>query len=153
MRFKEIGPDVLARFKYDPQNPTGLAGQNPGAGNRPYHQVQCGVGVVFSSHRIVWALHHGDPGNRTVDHINGNKKDNRIENLRLADMSEQQCNIAARSNNKVGVKGLFQDSLGNWVGKVQLRGKSYKKKSRQREVVEAWLENKRQEVHGEFAKH
>lgn len=153
MRFREIGPDVLAKFTYDPTNPTGLAGQRPHADHRPYHQVQCGVGVVFSSHRIVWALHYGDPGNRTVDHINGNKKDNRIENLRLADMTEQQCNVAVRSNNKAGVKGLFQDSLGNWIGKVQFRGKSYKKKSRHREVVVAWLIEKRKEIHGEFAKH
>lgn len=41
-----------------------------------------GQGVYL--HRIVWILNYGDiPENTYVDHINGNKIDNRLENLRL----------------------------------------------------------------------
>ena len=52
-------------------------------------------------HRIVWELHHGPiPPNLEIDHINGVKDDNRIENLRA--VSHQRNIQAAR------------ERLGNW---------------------------------------
>lgn len=46
-------------------------------------------------HRMVFLLAHGHlPA--TVDHINGDRSDNRIENLRAADKRQQQGNRASR---------------------------------------------------------
>lgn len=49
----------------------------------------CGMfdGVRLQAHRVVWALVHGSWPEGWLDHINRDRKDNRPENLRLADPS------------------------------------------------------------------
>ena len=48
-------------------------------------------GVKYMAHRVVWAMHNGDT-EQILDHINRRKDDNRIENLRLSDHSENGKN-------------------------------------------------------------
>ena len=49
----------------------------------------------LKAHRICYALHHGtDPGEALVDHINRNRLDNRICNLRLVDAKGNRANSA-----------------------------------------------------------
>jgi hypothetical protein len=42
--------------------------------------------------RIVWAWHYGDPGPLQIDHIDGDRRNDRIENLRLATNSQNNAN-------------------------------------------------------------
>ena len=50
-------------------------------------------GHRYLTHRVIWFLQTGeDPGDKTPDHINGDRADNRWTNLRLADGSRQQRN-------------------------------------------------------------
>lgn len=51
--------------------------------------------VCISVHRIVWAMHYGKWPEQTIDHIDRNKKNNRIENLRDVSMS---VNLQNRGN-------------------------------------------------------
>jgi len=50
-------------------------------------------------------LHHGYMPPE-VDHINGDRADNRIENIRAANRSENQCNRFALANNTSGYPGV-----------------------------------------------
>lgn len=90
----------------------------------PSGYVQIRVhGVKFLAHRIVWVWHHGRiPKNLTLDHIDGNSWNNRIENLRLATQSQNSANAPKRANNTSGFKGV-QASGGKWVARIIVNGK------------------------------
>lgn len=48
---------------------------------RGYIQVRKGVDK-FMAHRIIWAMHYGKWPESGIDHINGDRLDNRIDNMR-----------------------------------------------------------------------
>ena len=50
-------------------------------------------GARYKQHNLVWIMHNGDiPDGVTVDHVNWNKADNRLDNLRLATARQQAIN-------------------------------------------------------------
>lgn len=65
-------------------------------------------GKMYYTHRLIFLYHNGYLP-VTVDHIDGNKLNNNIENLREANDSQQQWNQKIPSNNKSGVKGVCWD--------------------------------------------
>ncbi len=69
------------------------AGAPAGCQNgKGYVQVQLS-GRRLKAHRLAWYLHHGtDPGPLQVDHINRDRSDNRICNLRLVDAKGNRAN-------------------------------------------------------------
>lgn len=85
------------------------------------------VGVddcIVRVHRLVWAIHHNEWPNKFIDHINRNKIDNRIENLRLATKSQNMQNTDLRKDNKSGVKGVFfRKDINKFAPYIQINGK------------------------------
>jgi hypothetical protein len=59
-------------------------------------------------HRLVWLYHYGEMPTQ-IDHINGNRSDNRIENLRECTYSQNHGNRKMSSSNTSGYKGVFLD--------------------------------------------
>ena len=58
-----------------------------------YAQVCVYTKTPYAYHRIVWAVVHGeDPGNYQVDHIDNNRGNNAIDNLRLVNQSDNNRN-------------------------------------------------------------
>lgn len=80
-------------------------------------------GIVYLNHRLIWLMHYGWLP-RLIDHVNGNKTDNRIENLRQATPQQNQHNAKRRVDNKSGVKGVIwhKDSR-KWRADIQVNGK------------------------------
>ena len=60
------------------------------------------------AHRIVWALCNDQLPTLTIDHINGNTRDNHIENLREVSQSDNLLNMLLpwEPNNAAGVAGI-----------------------------------------------
>ena len=89
----------------------------------------------------------------TVDHKDNDRTNNHIENLRLATKAQQMFNQPVTASNTTGVKGLsWCNTRILWVGQVTANGKTHRLRNADREVVEAWLVEKRRELHKEFAR-
>lgn len=63
----------------------------------------------YKYHRLVWLWMTGSfpPDGVNIDHINGDKADNRWCNLRLATVSQNGANAKLSKANKSGAKGVF----------------------------------------------
>ena len=74
-------------------------------------------------HRLIFLYHHGHLPD-FVDHIDGNKENNRIENLRAASATENQQNRRIGRVNSSGVKGVcWHKQRGKWLARVKINGK------------------------------
>jgi hypothetical protein len=156
--------DLLsALFEYQPDgrllrtvttNPRAKAHTYSGCVNKAGYLRTRVLGKLYYNHHLVWFLHHGTWPS-ALDHINGDKADNRLENLRICSPQQNMHNARKRSDSGTGVKGV------NW--------RAAKNKFRARIVVDRkeislghydTLEEAQQAVtqartkyHGEFARH
>jgi hypothetical protein len=71
--------------------------------NKGYRYIEVD-GKAYSAHRLAWFYVTGSMPQLQIDHINGNKSDNRFENLREATHGQNRAN--SKSSNKCGVKGV-----------------------------------------------
>lgn len=78
----------------------------------------CGRGI--KEHRIIYEMCFGSiPGGSLIDHLNGDKLDNRPENLRLVDALGNTRNNAISTSNTSGVAGVSWDrSIGKWRAQI-----------------------------------
>ena len=79
-------------------------------------------GVRYRVHRLIYQFHHGSCPD-FIDHIDGNKQNNNIENLRLATSSQNNQNVKAKITNKLGVKGVCIER-GKYKANIKINGKS-----------------------------
>lgn len=71
------------------------------------------------SHRLAWLYVYGVWPENQIDHINGDKSDNRIHNLREATFIENLRNRGKYKNNTSGYKGVYFDKKRNsWFAKI-----------------------------------
>ena len=73
----------------------------------------------YRLHRVVWAIHYNEHPEIFIDHINGDKRDNRISNLRLVDAEGNARNRKTPSSNSSGIIGVRWDKrYGTWKSTI-----------------------------------
>lgn len=120
-------------------------------GSHGYLQVKV-LNNSYLSHRAIFLMTRGFLP-KYVDHIDGNKLNNKIENLRECTSSQNKCNTTRYKNNKSGVKGVFWDKEhSKWNARIQFNGKRILV-GRYASIDDAKnaIIGKRNEIHGEFA--
>jgi len=75
----------------------------------------------YLHHRLAWLYTHGYFPPEDVDHIDGVRTNNRLENLRLASRYQNCQNAARRSDNSSGTPGVVQVGK-RWRSRVTLLG-------------------------------
>lgn len=80
-------------------------------------------GRQYLAHRLIWFLQFGYfPAQ--LDHINGNRRDNRLINLREVSVAENNRNMCRRKDNASGCTGVdFERGVQKWRAQIAVRGK------------------------------
>lgn len=77
----------------------------------------------FKAHRIAWAIHHGQDPDDQIDHINGDRSDNRIVNLRVVTQEGNARNARRQSRNQSGVTGVcWSGRESKWAAYIRADG-------------------------------
>lgn len=78
----------------------------------------------YRAHRLAWFVIHGifPPKGFEIDHINGNRSDNRISNLRLVTRSQNNMNGTLSRRNKSGYRGVSRHVDGKWDARITKDG-------------------------------
>lgn len=111
-------------------------------------------GKSYRAHRVAWAIYHGAWPADEIDHINGCRMDNRLENLREATREENGRNAGAKITNTSGFKGVsWKKDIGKWRARILVSGVEHSLGvfDCPKEAHQAYSEAARR-MHGEFAK-
>jgi hypothetical protein len=82
-------------------------------------------GKIYMGHRLAWLLAYGEWPNGEIDHINHDKLDNRIENLRVVSREENLRNKTVYSGEKCSTRfGIMGVRLinGRWRADIRVNG-------------------------------
>ena len=130
---KEIPINILhERLHYDPQTGNLVWKHNTQwtksgqiAGCKSHGYIKIGIEkMMIAAHRIVWAMNHGNWPFGEIDHINGDRADNRIENLREVTHQQNCFNRSKAANNRSGYKGVSWHAEGKkWQAHISVGGK------------------------------
>jgi len=115
----------------------------------------------YLAHRLVWKVMTGADPVSTLDHIDGDKTNNMIENLREATHSQNLRNTSARTNNVLGVKNVhlaevFQNNktYRYYTGQISYNGKRITKRFPYNDLgleqASEWVKQTNIELFGEY---
>lgn len=126
---------IRDRIEYSPDSgeltwrpPVGkqFSGKHAGyAASYGYRKVKV-LGRVYFVHRLAFLLMNGALPSKEIDHINGNRADNRWSNLRESTHAENMQNLkkAKRSNNSSGLLGVaWRERGAKWSSQIRVDGR------------------------------
>lgn len=108
-------------------------------------------GKIYKAHRLAWLYVYGYFP-ECIDHINCDKDDNRIENLREATITQNNHNVKLSKNNTSGIKGVcWHKKAKKWCATIGVYGKTiYLGLFDDLELAELVINEARLKYHGEF---
>ena len=111
----------------------------------------------YYAHRLAWFYIYGewnDFPNAVIDHIDGNKENNKILNLRKISHQENILNQKLRKNNTSGIKGVsWHPRDKTWVVRLMINGVAkYLGSFKDIELAELVAIEARKKYHGKFAR-
>lgn len=122
--------ELKTMLHYDPE--TGVFTRiNKRVGIKVGNLMPCGylrikvMGKLYLSHRLAWLYVHGYFPDEEIDHINGIRLDNRIENLRCVTKNENLLNKGIYVSSKSGITGVhWHKQHRKWVAAITINGKT-----------------------------
>ena len=88
------------------------------------YKVSCLSYRNHKAHRVIWAIFHGEWPKEQIDHANGVRDDNRIENLRSVTNAENGKNQKRPTHNTSGVIGVhWVTREKRWRARIKISGR------------------------------
>lgn len=118
----------------------------------------CIDGRRYHLHKIIYLWHHGIIP-YLIDHIDCNPLNNRIENLREATVTANNCNKPIQKNNSSGIKGISIYPHKRMIhAQIQFNRQKIHKtffpiNDENLELAKKWIKSIREEMHGEYTNH
>ncbi|EQB8059072.1 HNH endonuclease [Enterobacter hormaechei] len=107
--------------------------------NHGYYYVKID-GVKYKAHRLVWAIVNGEiPDGMSIDHIDRNTKNNKLNNLRVADPKLQAANRNCNNTGSLSVR-----SSGRIDASICINKKRFFRSGRDKSELIKWIEEVRE---------
>ena len=153
--------DVVKNFTYEnghlywkkPRSGIQIKDQAGSVDSKGYIRIRFN-GKKYLNHRLIFLMHHGYLP-KMLDHIDNNRLNNCIENLRPATREENSYNKPLQKNNKSGVKNVhWRTQAKKWVVSIGFN-KTFKYVGmfKNLELAELVAQEARHKYHKEFACH
>lgn len=113
---------VSGLFTWMVARPNRPIGSQAGYLSAKGYRIICVDGVQYKAHRLAWLYMTGVWPNDQVDHLDGDKDNNRWVNLRSASTQENCCNRVAHCTNTTGFKGVTKKGEGRFIAQIMVRG-------------------------------
>ena len=115
----------LGLFKWNERKGRCGKGDIAGAVNSNGYRIIQVDGVQYFAHRLAWFYVHGEMPD-IIDHVNRDRCDNRLCNLRVADASQNSLNTPINKLNTSGHKGvIWHKQRGKWLVQLRVARKIY----------------------------
>ncbi|WP_443691776.1 HNH endonuclease [Pseudomonas sp.] len=155
--------ELLEYLEIDAQSPSGLTRVKPSCGRNGkigpvvsldregYYRTKF-KNIHYRTHRIIFYLHTDeDPGQLVVDHIDGNRANNTVDNLRACTHQENLQNARKRGKGDLP-KGITKLADGCFRSQVTVDDVVLKVEWDSLESAMCYLDQIRKDNHGEFAR-
>lgn len=101
-------------------------GSEVGSIHNSGYRVLTLMGKKLQAHRVIWAIHYNSWPNGEIDHIDGDRLNNKLSNLRVVTRSQNMFNAKTKQNSSSGIKNVqWDNSSQSWRVRVRVNGKRY----------------------------